>query len=291
LLLLKQTGCAKLSGINKKVDLHLHSSCSDGLYTPSQLAHKVSAVGLNGFALTDHDTVTGLAEATVAAEAAGLEFIPGIEISVVEKTDEIHILGYYPGNLQLLEEMLTDLRHQRFVRMEKTVQLLQRSGFKITIAEVLAEAGQAAPGRMHLARILLFKKYVHTIEEAFSLYLGFNKPAYVQRKTFSLPETIKLLVDCQAIPVFAHPGKEGLKLLKTLISYGLMGVEVFHPDHSPVQVSQMMRLTAEHKLLITGGSDFHGSPGFQAPYPLERAIDFSYLEQLKQKAVWIRTAK
>ncbi len=272
-----------MSLTSKKVDLHLHSSCSDGVYTPSQLVQKLTAAGLKAFALTDHETIKGFNEAAKAAEAAGLEFVPGIEISVVEETREIHILGYYPVKLQLLEEKLVELRHQRYIRMEKTVHLLQKSGFKITGSEVLAEAEQAAPGRMHLARVLLRKRYVNSIEEAFSLYLGFNKPAYVQRKTFSLPETIKLLVDCQAVPVFAHPGAEGLSILKTLIPYGLMGVEAFHPDHSFNQVRQAIKLATEHKLLITGGSDFHGSPDLKTPYPIESAIDYSYLEQLKLK--------
>ena len=268
---------------SNKVDLHLHSSCSDGVYTPSQLVQVLAAAGLKAFALTDHDTTKGLSEAAKAAEEAGLEFVPGIEISVVEETREIHILGYYPVKLQLLEEKLADLRHQRFIRMEKTVCLLQGAGFKITVSEVIAEAGQAAPGRMHLARILLRKRYVHSVEEAFSLYLGFKRPAYVQRKTFSLTETIKLLIDCQAIPVFAHPGAEGLSILKTMIPLGLMGVEVFHPDHSSNQVRQALRLAAEHRLLVTGGSDFHGSPDLRTLYPIERAIDYFYLEQLKIK--------
>jgi len=241
----------------------------------------LAAAGLKAFALTDHDTTKGLSEAAKAAEEAGLEFVPGIEISVVEETREIHILGYYPVKLQLLEEKLADLRHQRFIRMEKTVCLLQGAGFKITVSEVIAEAGQAAPGRMHLARILLRKRYVHSVEEAFSLYLGFKRPAYVQRKTFSLTETISLLIDCQAIPVFAHPGAEGLSILKTMIPLGLMGVEVFHPDHSSNQVRQALRLAAEHRLLVTGGSDFHGSPDLRTLYPIVRAIDYFYLEQLK----------
>lgn len=269
---------------SKKIDLHLHSSFSDGAYTPSQLVQKLATAGLDAFALTDHDTTKGLSEAAKAAEEAGLEFVPGIEISVVEKKREIHILGYYPAKLHLLEDNLTELRNQRFIRMEKTVRSLQMSGFKISAAEVIAEAGQAAPGRMHLARILLRKKYVHSVEEAFSLYLGFNRPAYVQRKTFSLSETIKLLIDCHAIPVFAHPGAEGLSILKTLIPHGLMGIEVFHPDHSSNQVRQTMHLAEENKLLITGGSDFHGSPDLRTPYPIERAIDYLYLEQLKIKS-------
>ncbi len=269
---------------SKKVDLHLHSSFSDGAYTPSQLVQTIAVAGLSAFALTDHDTTKGLSKAAKAAEDRGLEFVPGIEISVVEETREIHILGYYPVKLELLEEKLSELRNQRFLRMEKTVRLLQMAGFKITASEVIAEAGQAAPGRMHLARILLRKRYVHSVEEAFSLYLGFKRPAYVQRKTFSLPETIKLLVDCQAIPVFAHPGADGLSILKALIPLGLMGVEVFHPDHSNNQVRQALRLAAEYKLLITGGSDFHGFPDLRTPYPIERAIDYLYLEQLKLKS-------
>ncbi|MBM4236159.1 MAG: PHP domain-containing protein [Firmicutes bacterium] len=268
---------------SKKADLHLHSSCSDGAYTPSQLVQILAAAGLKAFSLTDHDTTKGLSEAAKAAEESGLEFVPGIEISVVEESREIHILGFYPVKLLMLEEKLADLSHQRFMRMEKTVRLLQKSGFKINEAEVIAEAGQAAPGRMHLARMLLRKGYVHSVEEAFKLYLGFKRPAYVQRKTFSLIETIKLLVDCLAIPVLAHPGEEGLAIAKTLIPDGLMGIEAFHPDHSNSLIRKALSLASEQQLLVTGGSDFHGSPDSGTFYPIERAIDYGYLKQLKEK--------
>lgn len=267
----------------KKVDLHLHSSCSDGAYTPTQLVHKLMAAGLKAFALTDHDTTKGLTEAAAAAKEVGLEFVPGIEISVVEKTREIHILGYYPVKLQILEEKLAELRSQRLIRMEKTVHLLQKAGFRINISEVIAEAGQAAPGRMHLARILLRKRYVHSIEEAFSFFLGFKKPYYVQRKTFCLPETLKLLLDCQAIPIFAHPGAEGLAAIKSFTALGIKGIEAFHPDHSIKLVRQALQLALEQKLLVTGGSDYHGSTDYLTPYPAERAIDYSYLEQMKRE--------
>ncbi len=266
---------------NKKIDLHLHSSCSDGLFTPTQLAQKLAAAGLEAFALTDHDTIAGLDEAAQAAEEVRLEFVPGIEISVVEETSEFHILGYYPVNMMQMEEKLAELREQRFIRMEKTINLLKMAGINITIPEVLTEAGQAAPGRMHLARLMLRKKYVHSVDEAFNQYLGFKKTAYVMRKTFSLPETIKMLVDCQAVPVFAHPGDQGLAILKTLIPLGLMGVEIFHPDHNSRQVRQALQLATELKLAITGGSDFHGSTDLHSPYPVERAIDHAYLMQLK----------
>lgn len=268
---------------SKKVDLHLHSNRSDGAYSPSELVAKLAASGLSAFALTDHDTIGGLDEAAEAAVKCGIDFVPGIEISVVEETREIHILGYYPVKLQLLEDNLVELRNQRFLRMERTVRLLQKSGFDITESEVLAEAGQAAPGRMHLANVLLRKNYVRSVDEAFKHYLGFNKLAYVQRKTLNLPETIRLLVDCQAVPVFAHPGSEGLKIIKSMVPLGLMGVEAFHPDHSNKVVRHALLLAAEQGLLITGGSDYHGSSEMLSPYPIEKAIDYSYLKQLKAR--------
>ncbi len=269
---------------NRKVDLHLHSSCSDGVYTPQQLVQILSASGLAAFALTDHDTLDGLASAAKAAEENKVELVPGVEISVVEETREIHILGFYPVKLRMLGEKLAELRIQRFARMEKTVWLLQKLGFRITEAEVFDEAGQASPGRMHLARILVRKNYVHSIEEAFKLYLGFKKPAYVLRNTFSLADTINLLVDSQAIPVFAHPGAEGLKMLKSLIPLGLKGVEAFHPDHNHKMVLEAIRLATENNLLITGGSDFHGLSERYTQYPIEAAIDYIFFQKLRETA-------
>jgi 3',5'-nucleoside bisphosphate phosphatase len=270
----------------KKVDLHLHSNQSDGVFSPQKLITIIAAAGLTAAALTDHDTLAGLKDASEAAAKNNIEFVPGVEISVVEEQREIHILGYYPQDLDFLNSKLDQLKTQRFKRMEKTVMLLKNMGFKITYADVVEKAGCAAPGRLHLARVLLEKKYIRSLEEAFKLYLGFGKPAYIPRQTLSLAETFALLKKCGAIPVIAHPGKPGIAMLPQLITLGLKGVEVFHPDHNKALTLKLLQVARNKNLLVTGGSDFHGSSEKNGGYPFKLAIDFSYYQDLKAALTW-----
>lgn len=237
--------------------------------------------GLAAFALTDHDTIAGLEEASASALANEIEFVAGIEISVIEDNRETHILGYYPRNLAALKDQLDYLQNQRFTRMEKIIHLLNKHGFKISYEEVLDEAGDAVPGRLHLARLMLRKKYIHTIEEGFKLYLGAKSFAYVPRQTLGLAETIALLVECKAVPVIAHPGAEGLRLINQLVPLGLKGIEVFHPDHSRSLRKDSQKIAAEYSLVVTGGSDFHGYRDNEGFYPLKQTIAYHYLSELK----------
>ncbi len=267
----------------KKVDFHMHSNASDGLFTPQKLIQIAADAGLAAVGLTDHDTVTGLPEACKAACIIGVELIPGVEISVLDEGREIHILGYYPVHYEDLEAILKDVRQDRFRRMDSIVSKLMALGFKIRPEEVLAEAGDAAPGRMHLARLLLKKKYVHTMAEAFSHYLGRSRPAYVPRQTMSVEEVMNVLLEVGAIPVVAHPGgKVKNDTIEKLISLGLKGIEVYHPDHSKAVVKYYKNLAAEKGLHITGGSDFHGENVMQPVYRANHAVSYSYLEKIKE---------
>lgn len=264
-----------------KVDLHLHSSASDGLFTPRQVLEITASAGLSAVGLTDHDTVSGLDEAEEAAVDLGLELVPGVEISIYENNREIHLLGYYPQNLNDLSSALEDIRCKRFRRMELIVNNLKTLGIKIEAEEVLAEAGDAAPGRLHLARLLLKKKYVHTINEAFMIYLNRGKPAFVSRESMSAAEVLDLLHQVGAVSVFAHPGNAGKEVLEELLEAGLQGIEAYHPDHSKGLIRYYREYAAAKKLFITGGSDFHGqsinNPGYQKQY----AISYDYLQALK----------
>lgn len=272
-----------LMDTGKKVDFHLHSSFSDGLFSPSRLMEIASAAGLAAAGLTDHDTLKGLPEAHEAALRLGIELVPGVEISVRDRDREIHILGYYPRNCSMLDQVLENLQKQRFKRMEQLVDRMIKLGFKITLEEVLAEAGEAAPGRMHLARILLKKKYVHTTDQAFSLYLNPGKPAYVARDTPGVKDVMDLLLEVEALPVIAHPGAEGKKIVKELIPLGLKGIEVYHPDHGRAEVEYYSNLAAKEGLLVTGGSDYHGESIEHPGYQLQKSIAYSYLEKMKEQ--------
>ncbi len=264
-----------------KVDFHLHSNVSDGLFSPRRVMEIAASAGLSVAALTDHETVSGLPEAKKAADDLNLELIPGVEISVYENNREIHLLGYYPKQLEELKSALVDIRGKRFKRMNLIVGKLRSLGFKLEPEEVLVEAGDAAPGRLHLARLMVKKKFVHNISEAFQIYLNQGKPAFVSKESLSAAEVLDLLHQVGAITVFAHPGKAGREVLEELVAKGLQGIEVFHPDHSRDLIRYYSDYTAARGLLVTGGSDFHGESINKPGYQRKHAISDEYLRSMK----------
>ncbi len=263
------------------VDLHMHSNVSDGLNTPGELIQLAHRYHLSAIGLTDHDTIAGLPEAELAANKYGVELVPGVEISILENNEEIHILGYYPSKLKLLSNALEEIQAERFKRMGKMVDKLKELGFKIEYNEVEKEAGNAAPGRMHLARLLVKKKYVHTLDEAFSMYLTRNRQAYVPRETMTLKQAMALLREVKAVIVIAHPGFHKEDITDKLITMGLDGIEVFHPDHTKQQIRYYHNTALEKGLLITGGTDYHGDSRKEIRYPREMAVPKHYLDELK----------
>jgi len=268
-----------------KIDLHMHSNASDGLCSPGELIKIAANAGLAAVGLTDHDTIKGLPEASCAAKKYNLELVPGVEIGVLEENQEVHILGYYPQYKDDLKNALERVLKERYTRMDEIVGKLRKQGFKLNLEEVLAEAGNSAPGRLHLARLLLKKRYINSLEQAFSLYLNQNREAYVPRKTFTIKQAMSLLKEVKAIPVIAHPGVDGSSMLDKLIPLGLLGIEVFHPEHSTAQKRTYQKIALENNLLITGGSDYHGDYKRYGYYPQHLAISNQYLLPLKNYTV------
>ncbi len=268
----------------KLIDLHTHSTASDGIYKPSELIKMASSAGIAAIGLTDHDSVAGLSEANTAAGEYGVELVPGVEISILEGKRETHLLGYYPQDLDRLHLELEDIRNERYSRMKMIVAKLIKLGFRIKLDEVLLEAGQSAPGRLHLARLLVKKKYVHTLDEAFKYYLNPDRSAYVPRRLMTLKRAMQLLSSVGAIIVIAHPGTMDKEFIDRLLHLGLQGIEVFHPDHSADQKKRYLHLAQQNNLLVTGGSDFHGDREKKTGYPSHLAIAGSYLSDLKKAA-------
>ena len=266
----------------KKIDLHLHSNASDGIFSPSELIRIVATAGIRAAALTDHDSTAGLREAAHTAIQMGIEFVPGVEISTVTGDHEIHILGYYPRRYDELEVALNKLRQDRYRRMEMMINKLKGYGFKVKLEDLLFESGGAAPGRLHLARLLLKRKYVHSLDQAFSLYLRYDRPVFVPREGLTTVEAVDLLVAAGAIPVIAHPGTTGTKIIEKLISKGLKGIEVYHPDHSTCLAGKWLEFTLPKGLIATGGSDYHGDTNNIKQYPVHHAVDYSLFEGLKK---------
>jgi predicted metal-dependent phosphoesterase TrpH len=244
-----------------RADLHVHTTASDGTTSPAEVVRLALRRGLAALGIADHDTTAGVAPAITAARGSGLEVIPGVEINTDHTAGEVHILGYFyrPSDVQL-EDQLSRLRGRRLVRIQAMVDRLQALGLPVTPERVLAIAGTGAVGRPHVARALVEGGWVRDEREAFDKYLARGRPGYVERARFSPAEAVALIREAKGVPVLAHPGGHGQGLIAELLPKGLQGVEVYHPDHSREVVVELLRLAAEHGLVVTGGSDFH-APG------------------------------
>lgn len=240
------------------LELHCHTTYSDGTLAPAELVKKAVSAGVRILAIADHDTISGWDEAIAAATNYDIEIVPAIELSTVHRNYSLHILGFYP-DAEKLRAPLSDRIQGRFRRADLMAEKLAQLGYPIQLPQ-LGEG--MAPGRPHIAAALVKAGYVKSAEEAFDRWLGDNKPAYVQYDKFAIAEGIKLLRNSGAIPVWAHPylfrGGKVEEVLQELIDAGLMGVEVFHPCHSRTQVEQLKNLCRKYRLLVTGGSDYHG---------------------------------
>ena len=254
------TGAAA-PGVNARhIDLHLHSTASDGTSAPEVVVQAARDAGLQALALTDHDTVEGIAVAREAAQAAGIELVPGVELSAYEGVHEIHILGLHLVQLEAMRNALTVFRSARRERAEGIVRLLNGLGVRITFDDVLAVAQDAAIGRPHIARALVENGWAMDLRDAFDRYLGAGRPAYLDKRRITIPEAIELIHRCGGIAVLAHPGPEGThERIARLAAMGMDGVEVIHPSHAPDDRVRLLALTKELNLVPSGGSDSHGN--------------------------------
>ncbi len=246
--------------LNGRIDLHLHTSCSDGLDTPETLVRQAVDEGYRAIAITDHDTVDGVVRGLVAACGTGLEVIPGIELSSMDDGDDIHILGYYIDYTdQVFLKQIKFFMEKRHERAEKIVEALNHLGLDISIDMVLKVAHGAPIGRPHIAEALLSENLVNFYGEAFIRYIGSDGPAYVPKYQLSPREAIELVLRTGGIPVIAHPAAIRRDyIIHELVEYGLMGIEAIHPLHPPEKQEYYRRLAAQYGLFITGGSDWHG---------------------------------
>ncbi len=247
----------------KYVDLHLHTTKSDGLLTPEELVKTAYKLKYKTIAITDHDTLEGISEGREAAEKYGIEVIPGSELTAYYYNHEIHILEYFiePDDKHFLK-YLNKFKNARFERAKEMVRLLNKIGIDIDFNEIIKKYDSAALGRPHIARELVEKGYASEMQEAFKNFLVPGKPAYVPKYLIGPREIIQLIRDCNGIPVFAHPyyyfNYEAL--LKKMVDMGLMGIEVYHTYHPPHLVKKLKSLAKKYNLLITGGSDAHSGP-------------------------------
>lgn len=241
-------------------DLHLHTDFSDGTFTPPQLVRKANKLGFNAISITDHDIVDGIAIANKVADEVGITLIPGVELTVEWGTSELHILGYYINcEVGWFKDLLREICEARVERMKKMVYKLNDLGIELTFQDVLKKNKKGAVGRLHLANVLYEKGKVNSTKEAFYKYIGDNGPCYVKKYKLSPKEAIEDILRVDGIPVLAHPGMSVSESdIYSLIDMGLEGIEVYHPGHSQIQITQYKKLAQENNLIITGGSDCHG---------------------------------
>jgi len=248
-----------------KIDLHVHSTASDGVLTPSEVICLALERGLDVIALTDHDTLGGVAEAQQAADGTELEVIAGVEISSEGEWGDLHILGYYVDpESSPLQEMMQAMQDARLGRARKMVERLGELGMPLEWEEVRVLAGGESVGRPHVARALINRGYVVTLQDVFDRFLAHGGPAYIPRLKLTPAEVIQAIIEAGGVAALAHPGHywTALELLPEFVGYGLRGLEVYYPNHSPDEIKALLRLCQEHGLIATGGTDFHG-PGFE----------------------------
>jgi 3',5'-nucleoside bisphosphate phosphatase len=244
------------------IDLHLHTTASDGALRPSALVSRVLAAGIRTLAVTDHDTVGGLAEASAAAASLGATFVNGIEITAVEDNRDVHVLGYFfePSD-RGLALFLTAQQEDRVRRVRDIARRLADLGLPIEVETLLLEPGRSV-GRPHVAAALVAAGYVATRDEAFSRYLGPSAPAFVPRQGADVATVIQVIRNAGGIASLAHPGLTNIdERIPAFANAGLAALEARHADHTPEQEGRYRALAQTLGLVVSGGSDFHADHG------------------------------
>jgi hypothetical protein len=242
----------------RRLELHAHTHFSDGALSPEQLVDLAVERGLFALAVTDHDSVEGIAPA-IAAALDRLELVPGIEISSTFEGQDLHILGYFVDpESAMLRERLARFRDERRQRALAVVARLAELGAPVSADEVFASAGPGVVGRPHVAQALVRAGHVMTIELAFQKYLGPRGSAFVPRPAFPSAEAVGVIRDAGGVAVLAHPGLVARRTVETLVEAGLAGIEVWHPQHNPAAQKRWFEVARELGLVPSGGSDFHG---------------------------------
>jgi len=245
-----------------QVDLHLHSTASDGRLSPAELVRKSAELGLTVIALTDHDTVDGITPTLEAAQAfPQLQVIPGVEINADVPRGEAHILGYFIDHTsQELRDTLEGLRDSRRRRAQKMIAKLRDLGIQIEWRRVQEIAGEGTIGRPHLARAILEKGYISTIKEAFTRYIGKDGPAYVEREKVTPVGAVSAILRANGLPVLAHPFtiNDPETMIIELKAAGLVGIEAYYDNYTAEEMTKSVSLAERHGLITTGGTDYHG---------------------------------
>lgn len=250
-----------MSGVDSRcVDLHTHSTASDGARPPREVVRAARELKLEAIALTDHDTVDGLPDAMDEGRIQGVRVVPGVELSAVEDDSETHVLGLHVQQMHRLEAQLRNLRAMRLTRAERIVARLNELGVRVTLQDVLVQSGDGAVGRPHIARALVNEGWATDMRDAFDRYLGNGRAAFVPKDRLSIQEAIAMIHEAGGLAILAHPGQSGTRTrIEALVELGLDGVEVRHPSHNGEDIARLSALVEHFGLVPSGGSDWHGS--------------------------------
>jgi 3',5'-nucleoside bisphosphate phosphatase len=274
------------------IDLHIHTNMSDGTLSPEEVVRLAARAGLKAIAITDHDTVKGVAPAQEEGERWGVEVIPGVEISVFRKQGILHILGYFVDTSH--KPLLKTLEYLQQCRLNRIPQILEKlASLNVNIdpEEIAPHCLSQALGRPHVASIMVQRGYVSTIQEAFDNFLRRGAPAYVEKSKLSPRDAVEAILNSGGLPVVAHPYSLGNlnavyleRTIQELISYGLVGIEAYYPSHTVEQTELYLELAGKLGLIVTGGTDFHGSNKPEVEigiFPGRPPLPYRLVEKLK----------
>ena len=275
------------------VDLHSHTTASDGTFTPRELVREAARRGVRVLAVTDHDSTEGLAEALdEATRHAPLRIVPGIEINCDVDGGEVHVLGYcLDYEAPWFQGFCRGQREERRQRVHRMVARLAELGMPIDAEEVFALVQEGSAGRPHVAQVLVKHGHVKTVREAFDRYLAAGKPGHVPREKLAPVDAVRLIRRAGGVPVFAHPGlADQDAMIPAMVDAGMMGIECYYSEHSPAQTAGYVETCRRHGLVATGGSDFHG-PRVRAAQLGIPAIPLAVWDALQEKAAEARASR
>ena len=241
------------------VDLHTHTTASDGILAPEQVVEAAAAAGLKAIAVTDHDTVAGVPAAEAAGARLGIRIVPGVELSATVGDHEAHILALNVSRLEKVAERLSALRDMRLARARLIVEKLNAIAIPVTYEEVLTAAGGGAVGRPHVARVMVERGFASDLRDAFNRFLRSGGRAYVPKDKLSVADAVAIAHEAGGVAIWAHPAQSGRReRLEPMIAWGLDGIEVLHPSHSAEDIARLNALADFFGMLPSGGSDWHG---------------------------------
>jgi predicted metal-dependent phosphoesterase TrpH len=274
------------------VDLHSHTTASDGALAPRDLVRLAARHGVRVLAVTDHDSTEGLPEAIDEAARHGIEIVPGLEINTDVPGAEIHVLGYcVDWQAEWFQAFLREQRAERTARVHRIVEQLTGLGMPLAAEEVFAVCKEGSPGRPHVAQAMVNRGYVKSVREAFDRWLRADGPANVPRRRLTPAEAVAVIRRARGVPVLAHPGLANRdEMIPGLVAAGLAGIETDYPEHSVGQITGYRRMCQRLRLVATGGSDYHGSHTGRASTVGSPHIPLEVWHALEQKAQELRAA-